>query len=501
MEDRKDIEPIIPVTGRPKTSFAGKLLKTLAIFGIGSGLTAGCEAISTNSQNKIDTTNSIPPKVNVENLPTSNIETSIPASVPTDEGENVVQDSPPYPTTSDNFIFTNTKTNEEKTKYIKEVAPVDYEKEVALYKAEIERMGQRVEDFEFVPSVLEGKSWATVPKNKKTGRMLIPIIEGKIQRSLDLWKYLDRTDDFFDLVEVNMDNPILIADKTGWHVITNSQHSKWYDAEHDQIKNVEIAPTPTVEKQEIKINSAFPLKDIAKGIEHPENYSPVTLEDIPSGRLLEAVKAQSEKNPPFTEKAIPRNRVFFVPTEAYIQWHDVNIEVEIAAVKSIPEDSDPEVRPIKIESYHPFIDNELLTKEFGWEEKYLNFFNYKWIVVWAYLNPDNNVTYGFTLTDMGLLLQANNDCLYGVTDIYGNKVTEGGYDPALATTVRIGDIPTDIKEVKEISNINLIVSHLYEKMPELSPEPYLDQWGKTGQMPEELQYALFGWTDVGFCWK
>jgi len=112
--------------------------------------------------------------------------------------------------------------------------------------------------------------------------------------------------------------------------------------------------TPTVEKKEIKINSAFPLKDIAKGIEHPENYSPVALEDITSGRLLEAVKAQSEENPPFTEKAIPRNRVFFVPTEVYLPLNDVYIEVEIAAVKSIPEDSDPEVRPIGIVSLPSF---------------------------------------------------------------------------------------------------------------------------------------------------
>ena len=223
---------------------------------------------------------------------------TFPAPVPTEQGEKVEIFSADYPTSPDNFILTDPRTNEEKTELIKSWAPDDYEKEVSLYKAEIERMGQRAEDFGFEASIVDGKSWVVIPRNKKTGRMYVPKVAGIIQSSLHLWGQLDRSDDFFDLVEVGIDNPKLLGDKSVWHVFAkvmnfpplNGLVTQWYDAVNDNINNVEIEPTPTPETNYV-INANFPiisLPELSNNYDRiASKFSVISWEDISSRELFE----------------------------------------------------------------------------------------------------------------------------------------------------------------------------------------------------------------------
>ena len=434
----------------------------------------------------------------------------IPANIPSSKQDGGIS-LENYPIYSKDF-FIDTRTNEEKMDIIRTWAPDNIEKEIALYNAELERIGVNLKDIEYRASIVDDPSadafsWVLYPYHKKLNKPYIVSIDGVINPAIDLFNFFDKSveDDFFDLVLVNIPYGEAIGDKSGWHVfgrVSNGKVTSWYDANNDRIKTVQVELAPTVETSEIKINSTFPMKDIIKGVEHPENYSPLTLDDITSGKYLEALIAEEKKNPSFTSEAIPRDNVLFMPIETYLRTSQSYIDTDILIIKPIPEDkNNSEVRPIKIVSYSPFADTQIL-KDLGWLEKYLNYNNYPWIVTWAYINPDKTVTFGNTMVHLTYLLQNNQGCIYGRTDVDGNKIDEGGHDPALGTVVRIGNVAKDTDSEDLIYDNNLIVKMLYELYPNLSPEPYLQQWKETGQMSEKLQKTVFGWSaNIHYCWQ
>ena len=175
-------------------------------------------------------------------------------------------------------------------------------------------------------------------------------------------------------------------------------------------------PTPTPEIKEIKMNPKFPEttgtgESFGDAISvTPENeylYTTITLDDLLSGRLLEREKEYIEKNPPFTDSVIPVKKLSYHERN-YQEDHPDRMMGEADNVKNlyINKDSElryynnPETRPLKIISYYPLEINEFLEKEIGWDEKYLTFTSYKWVVSWAYQNPSGKVTIGHSLVDI-----------------------------------------------------------------------------------------------------
>ena len=172
---------------------------------------------------------------------------TFPAPIPTEEGKTVEINSSNYPTNPDNFILDDTRTNEEKMDILVSLAKEDVEKEIELYKEEIKRMGKKESDFEFLASIVDGRSWVIVPREKAGGKVYVPSIDGIIQSSLHLFGRLGEKGDFFDLIPVAIENATVVGDSSGWHVVAGVKEgrvSKWYDARYDRVETI-VEPTPT----------------------------------------------------------------------------------------------------------------------------------------------------------------------------------------------------------------------------------------------------------------
>jgi hypothetical protein len=426
---------------------------------------------------------------------------TFPAPVPTEEGEKVEIFSADYPATPNDFILADTRTNQEKTELIKSWAPDEYEKEVALYKAEMERTGQSAGDFEFEASIVDGKSWVVVPKNKKTEKMYVPKIGELIQCSLHLWGYLDRSldDDFFDLVEVGIDNPKLLGDKSGWHVIAQVENGqrvrKWYDAPHDQIREVAPEPTPTPEVA-YKINANLPVMsydEMAEKVDEvAKDFSTINFGDFSSGKLLEWEQKYIAENPPFNEE-VKNNDIIknmehsegggssFEKNTVYILSEEGNFE-------------NPNTRPIKIITYYVFKDQAFfesmgidpieITSSKKWPF---------WMATWAYHNPDGTVTLGHSLIDIFAHSQ-------NIDKIKNRGDFPEGSDPRPVPIYKYFNLK--IKEGMLKKKLNLATYNIYQTYPEYQPnEEMINLWIKSGQMPIELEANLFGLSTYPIYWK
>lgn len=224
---------------------------------------------------------------------------TFPAPLPNETGEMVEIPSSNYPDSDKNFIAHDMRTNEKKLEIIRFLAPEDYQKEIDLYKSEIKRMGLNENNFEYIASVVNKKSWAIVPKNIKTGEIYVPSINNLIQASLHLFGYLDKAldDDFFDLIPVNIPNATVIGDKSGWHVVVEKNHdsiSKWYDAKNDKIRTDLTANPETYSGIAIETDPTTPFEQLPK----------VTYEDFKSGKVLEAERKYLENHNPFNGNEI-----------------------------------------------------------------------------------------------------------------------------------------------------------------------------------------------------
>jgi len=178
-----------------------------------------------------------------------------PAPIPTEEGKTVEINSSSYPTNPDNFILNDTRTNEEKMDILLSLAKDDVEKEIELYKEELQRMGKKESDFEFLASIVDGRSWVIVPREKAGGKVYVPSIDGIIQSSLHLFGRLGEKGDFFDLIPVAIENATVVGDSSGWHVVVGVKEggvSQWYDARFDQVKTI-IETTPTPEEKFVEL--------------------------------------------------------------------------------------------------------------------------------------------------------------------------------------------------------------------------------------------------------
>ncbi len=164
------------------------------------------------------------------------------------EGNNIEIPLSDYPSSEENFILDDRRTNREKIEIVKSVAPDDYRKEVALLAGEWERMGRDESDLEIVASVVDGKSWVLVARSRGDGRVFVPKIDGIVQASLHLFGRLDETGDFFDLVPVDVEDATVVGDGSGWHVVARVEDGavvQWYDATRDEVRVVEREPSPT----------------------------------------------------------------------------------------------------------------------------------------------------------------------------------------------------------------------------------------------------------------
>ncbi len=165
------------------------------------------------------------------------------------EGNNIEIPLSDYPSSEENFILNDRRTNQEKIEIVKSVAPDDYRKEAALLAGEWERMGMDESDLEIVASIVDGKSWVLVARSRGDGRVFVPRINGVIQASLHLFGRLDEAGDFFDLVPVDVEDATVVGDGSGWHVVARVEGGavvRWYDATRDEVRTVERAePSPT----------------------------------------------------------------------------------------------------------------------------------------------------------------------------------------------------------------------------------------------------------------
>lgn len=168
------------------------------------------------------------------------------------EGNNIAIPLSDYPSSEENFILNDPRTNREKIETVKSVAPDDYQKEVNLLSEEWKRMGKNESDLEMVASIVDGKSWVLVARSKGSGRVFVPKIDGIVQASLHLFGRLDEAGDFFDLVPVDIEGATVVGDGSGWHVVARVEDGgvlQWYDATRDEVRTVEVgepSPTPDV---------------------------------------------------------------------------------------------------------------------------------------------------------------------------------------------------------------------------------------------------------------
>lgn len=248
----------------------------------------------------------------------------------------------------------------------------------------------------------------------------------------------------------------------------------------------------SVEK-EIIINGVFPVTDKLSSLPNREfpGYSRVTIEDITSGRLTSLAKKWYTEHPDFMKEAVTPNNMKNRPCHA--KWAtDITGNVTIASITEqilYPEyksraiyNGHPERIPIKVVSFFPLEGNILLDKT-DLSPQMVDFHEY-WIVLWAYKNPSGKVTFSQSF----ISLSTYN---YKIANRSDNtkKFVEFMPVPVYAYTERNeGDKKTSEYKLKAPFTLDTILKN----HPEISPEPFVKEWAKNGEMPEEMSTKLFG---------
>jgi len=105
-----------------------------------------------------------------------------------------------------------------------------------------------------------------------------------------------------------------------------------------------------------------------------------------------------------------------------------------------------------------------------------------WVATWAYKNPSGEVSIGHSI----------------VWDIFSHiaKVNqlreEGNVDFKPYPYYKFENVKESQEELKRGNSF--IPYFLWEKYPDLKPdETLIDEWVKTGEMPDELQKDIFMW--------
>ena len=402
---------------------------------------------------------------------------TIPAPIENQEGKKVETTTSSYPTNPDNFILDDDRTNQEKMDILLNLAPDDVEKEIALYKEEIQRMGKNTNDFEFIASIVDGKSWVIVPREKNSKTVYVPKIEGIIQSSLHLWGKLDTQGDFFGLIPVYIGNATVVGDRSGWHVVAlikNGELEVWYDATTDKI----MQPIPNITNKfvgdEIKVaTDPYLIDDLGSRDFIANNkelrFPKVSFEDIKSGKLAENLHKLADGNVTFGENVVPVNQ-FFVET-----FYPTNYDFEITA-KFLRVDKATKEKYEKNPVIRPYKDMYFYT---------------------TCLDESNELTCYLVNSQLWL----NKDGSTVFVNIAGSQYMPDGYEfliPSLSSKNKVYDIdkvillPLFFVTSHSISSPQTqedqdFIIYQYQEIP---PD-FLESWAKTGIIPKEIEKMLF----------
>jgi hypothetical protein len=261
-------------------------------------------------------------------------------------------------------------------------------------------------------------------------------------------------------------------------------------------------PTPTEKplSSQIIFNPEFIHSYGSDAPDITKKYSRVNLESIMNGTLLAQEKKYLQENNIFTYEVIARNKLILAPSP-FSSSNGFSATVRNIDFSSIPKDKNPNTRPIKIFSYYLFDDSVFLLSMDLDKDSIMDFdeaaselkvtknqlveeFKYSppfLIAAWAYYNPNKTVTIGHSFISR-VNLEVD---LKRVAENYPGR--DYKFLPAYNPFVTKLDNRTDLN----ITNGWVVLADLLVRYPDLNPEPFINRWAKSGQMPKELETSLF----------
>ncbi|MFH1970857.1 MAG: hypothetical protein ABIJ05_00530 [Patescibacteria group bacterium] len=463
---------------------------------------AGC-AIKPSAEKDLDETNAIPTTSEQISNPEEtkeSIETT--ATINTPE-QNVI--SYPYPKSSEGFILDDTRTTEETDALIFEIKNnpnYGYAERVNLYYAKMDELG--INKNEYTPSIWtnsEGPGWSLTMV--KDNEMYLPTnLDGVPNQDLILNPSASLEN--FSLVVFSRHAGLKIVwDKSNWPILMSADNSEWLQLGYSPIgwqtykEKVDIVNS--VEKNSVTKNFIF--NDTLPVKSGPERnvaeYSQVNLADIINEEILKQELDYVNKNSIFNDQVIPATKLFIDSNRIYSMNKNFSVIVENIDFPNNFNDyrNNPDTRPIKIISYYKFYDPEIfeengidkVAKSLGVSKKALldELENRPafWIISWAYYNPDESITIGHSFVSIDDLTnkldRIDKDNRQNFKFLPGIKHSEINY---------YNDI------VDDFYKSYIFLEILFNNYPNLYPynkDVNIKQWIDSGQMPQELQNALF----------
>ena len=420
--------------------------------------------------------------------------------------ESEIEQKGEYPQNSENFIFGDSRTNDDIEKAVQDIIDnpeYGYSEILNLYRAKLDQMGVDNNNYRaYISTNPEGPGWTLTMV--KGNEMYIPITKEGVPHA-DLIISPSASLDSFSLLKIT--NSRIVWDKSNWPVIVNNSNAEWYamgqsPIEWRKINNVNkenIIEKPPIQESELIINPEYPIINDVLRIDNFEAYSPITFEDISSGKLLDTLKKHIKENPPFKESVLTTNSLlgrrglyheFTMPPGETAD--PVDIEYVIIDNQHL-EYNDEGKRPIKAISFFPIVDNDFLENEFNWESRFFQADGYTWILALAYKNPSGS--------DRVILLHVRPFWL----NEQKKRCENEGRDLQVIITGKIGDLGNINRQESELFyryDAIYLTKFLREIYPNLTPpESDFKTWIKTGEMSENLEKSLFAWSrSVRRCW-
>ena len=421
--------------------------------------------------------------------------------------ESEIEQKGEYPQNSENFIFGDSRTNDDIEKAVQDIIDnpeYGYSEILNLYRAKLDQMGVDNNNYRaYISTNPNGPGWTlTIVKD---GEMYIPINKEGVPHA-DLIISPTASLDSFDLLKVtNTKGLKIIWDESNWPAIINNSNTEWYAMGQSPIEWEKIETTQEVEgeiEQESKvfvINNNFPILSNKENKRNVDDYSEVDLNDFLSGDILKQELSYINENQIFSSNVIPQTKLLTESYTRYTKEDTFSVTVETIDFTNNYEDykKNPDTRPLKIISYYKFFDENLF-KDMGMEKaiEFLEDLDIDtaleekkrspryWVVSWAYYNPDNTITIGHTFFDQVYFKQMlghinpNND---------NNKFL---FFPGIK---HLELIPHQ-EFFHNFHESYWFLEELYKRYPDLNPYKdgkNVEEWLNSGQMSLELQNALF----------